>query len=146
MLLSTCIMPAALLLSLHHFSSSIRGGMLSRTSLLPCTILKVGAYRPDLGLSSECHDPHTRGILLTTWSDMYYSSKFLSMSTYSVISLSDCAAVSSSSEDAKRRRHSMASLYRRAGLLIWRKILHGIPEIRRTLGFNHRRFPRLWVC
>ena len=53
-------MPAALLVSLHHSSSSIRGGMLSGTSLLPCTILRVGAYRPDLGLSSECHDLHTR--------------------------------------------------------------------------------------
>ena len=33
---------------------------MSGTSLLPCTILRVGAYRPDLGLSGECHDLHTR--------------------------------------------------------------------------------------
>ena len=57
--LSTGIMPAALLLGLHHSSSSTRGGMLSGTSFLPCTIQNIGAYRPDLGLSSECHDPHT---------------------------------------------------------------------------------------
>ena len=77
---------------------------------------------------------------------MYYSCEFVSMSAYSVISLSDCAAVSSSSEDIKRRRHLMVSLYRRAGLLIWQKILHGIPEMRKTLGSNNRLFPRLWAC
>ena len=58
--LSTCIMPAALLASLHHSSSGIKDEMLFGTSLLPCTIRNIGAYRPDLGLSSKCYDPYKR--------------------------------------------------------------------------------------